>query len=108
MRCARRVLQRADALYRRVNTWSAVGAAFNIQNRRVDYLEKHVVSIIKYVQYYNLCIIQLVIFFRSSLHVTSMGEGQPNISFLYCDIDFSFLAKFFILAICCLCVSILL
>ncbi|XP_057176984.1 mitochondrial intermediate peptidase isoform X2 [Triplophysa rosa] len=42
MRCARRVLQRADALYRRVNTWSAVGAAFNTQHRRLDNLEKNV------------------------------------------------------------------
>ncbi|KAA0704200.1 Mitochondrial intermediate peptidase [Triplophysa tibetana] len=42
MRCARRVLQRADAIYRRVNTWSAVGAAFNIQLRRLDNLEKNV------------------------------------------------------------------
>ncbi|XP_055063834.2 mitochondrial intermediate peptidase [Misgurnus anguillicaudatus] len=46
MRCAWLVLLRSDAFFtrvkRRVNTWSAVGAAFNVQHRRVDYLQKNV------------------------------------------------------------------
>ncbi|RXN18870.1 mitochondrial intermediate peptidase [Labeo rohita] len=43
MRCSRLVLQRWNALYRRsVNTWSAVGAAFNVQHQRSEHLQKNV------------------------------------------------------------------
>uniref|UniRef100_A0A672NKM2 Mitochondrial intermediate peptidase n=1 Tax=Sinocyclocheilus grahami TaxID=75366 RepID=A0A672NKM2_SINGR len=45
MRCSRLLLQRSNALalYRRsVNTWSAVGAAFNVQHQRLEPLQKNV------------------------------------------------------------------
>ncbi|XP_051766265.1 mitochondrial intermediate peptidase [Ctenopharyngodon idella] len=43
MPCARLLLQRSHALYRRtVNTWSAVGAAFNVQHQRLEHLQKNV------------------------------------------------------------------
>ncbi|ROL54176.1 Mitochondrial intermediate peptidase [Anabarilius grahami] len=43
MPCARLLLQRSHALYRRtVNTWSAVGAAFNVQHQRLEHLKKNV------------------------------------------------------------------
>lgn len=43
MRSSRLLLQRSHALYRRsVNTWSAVGAAFNVQHQRFEHLQKNV------------------------------------------------------------------
>lgn len=43
MRGSRLLLQRSHALYRRsVNTWSAVGAAFNVQHQRFEHLQKNV------------------------------------------------------------------
>ncbi|XP_067253714.1 mitochondrial intermediate peptidase isoform X2 [Chanodichthys erythropterus] len=43
MPCVRLLLQRSHALYRRtVNTWSAVGAAFNVQHQRLEHLKKNV------------------------------------------------------------------
>uniref|UniRef100_A0A8C1S1Y3 Si:ch73-1a9.4 n=1 Tax=Cyprinus carpio TaxID=7962 RepID=A0A8C1S1Y3_CYPCA len=45
MRSSRLLLQRSHALYRRsVNTWSAVGAAFNVQHQRFEHLQKNVLS----------------------------------------------------------------
>uniref|UniRef100_A0A8C1JAA6 Si:ch73-1a9.4 n=1 Tax=Cyprinus carpio TaxID=7962 RepID=A0A8C1JAA6_CYPCA len=42
MRSSRLLLQRSHALYRRsVNTWSAVGAAFNVQHQRFEHLQKN-------------------------------------------------------------------